>query len=176
MMVAQQIRSFHVYKDDPSNGFPGAAVALTAQWITHSKGFHRITAAQLIETLQTQFFLAAPTERINQFLVLLAVANGWDPKYLYYRKCKPTNLGIHRHEFEAVYPELVEKIEHISQSYKEAYEWVKRDFDEKVSQLGDWFPKMVKEFEEGLAQHQQRSPANFRWKLIRYMDGATEYC
>jgi hypothetical protein len=50
------------------------------------------------------------TERINEFLVLIALHMGWDPAMMYYRYCKPTDLHIHDREFAERFPDLFEKL------------------------------------------------------------------
>lgn len=180
MLVAQRVRRFHESKKRPGLGHPGMAVSLTANWITSSFRYNRISSKEFIEILKTQYFLVGISERMNEYLVLLAEANGWDLKYLYYRKCKPTDLHVHKEEFRRYYPELVEKLERIAKPSIDAYEWAKMQFDEHVKSLGDWFPKRVEEFERGLAEFQAKSRRDkkeaYLWKQIRYVDGHSEFC
>lgn len=178
MLVAQKVRKFHVGPGKP--GYPGMAVAMTAKWVAGNKVYNRITSNRFINLLKTQYFLVGTTERLNEFLVILSLIYGWDPKYLYYRTCKPTNLNIHLKEFGKYYPELVEKVRVSAKPYTDGYLWAKQNFDKFVKSLGDWFPPLVAEFEAGLKAYQdnfkKKGVPSYQWQLIQYLDGSTEYC
>ena len=150
----------------------------TIRWVTGHISYHSLTGDQVKEILQNQYFLVGLTERLNEFLVLLALINGWNPKVLYYRKCKPTNFDLNVAQFTQYFPHLVDKLRSATVAAKEAYDWAKSEYETHVKTLDAWFPKMVYEFEQGLREYQkqQRAPGSYDWKEIIYRDGRSEYC
>ena len=82
----------------------------------------------------------------------------------------------HRPEFEKEFPRLVRKLEKASEVYKKGYEWAKLEFDRYVKSLGTWFQDIVNEFNKGLIDYQNKFPKSYKWKMIRYRDGAHEDC
>jgi len=150
----------------------------TFRWITGHLTYSSLTGSSIIHILKNEYFLVGLTERLNEFLVLLALVNGWDPKVMYYRKCKPTNFDLDPRHFENYFPDLTKKLSHATNAAQVAYRWAKADYEKHVSKLGPWFPAMVKEFETGLReyQRQQRPPGSYAWKEIIYRDGRSEFC
>ena len=177
-LVASEVRKWPGPEGD-QNGYPGPAVSLTANWILGKRqSYNKMTSKALIDQMKSQYFLVGVVERMNEFLVLLAVHMGWDPASLYYVTCKPTDLDVHRKEFKNFFPELEAKIEQSARPSKEAYEYFKKEFDDHVAKLGPWFKEKVREFEDGLKKYQKRHVRfkEYRWAYYTYKDGHIEDC
>ena len=142
-LVAHQVKSW-------ATDFPGLAVSMTARWVAGTNVYRHITATDLINVLNEEYFLVGITERLNEFLVLLAVHMGWDPQNLYYKRCKPQNVDVGNATFANLFPEIHDKLKGSCGMMTEVYQQVKAQFERHVAQLGPWFPKMVSEFEHGL--------------------------
>ena len=150
----------------------------TFRWITGYFLYHSLTGSKIKQILQIQYFLVGLTERLSEFLVLLALIHGWDPKVLYYRKCKPTNFDLNAEQFTKYFPHLVNKLKSAMVAANEAYDWAKAEYESHIKTLDPWFPTMVSEFEQGLREYQkkERAPGSYDWKDIMYRDGQSEYC
>jgi hypothetical protein len=160
-------------------GNPGLGVETSSKWITNSEYYSNITAESFINVLKSQYFLVGVTERLNEYLVLVALANQWEFSSLYYRRCKPSNLDVKKPEFERYFPELAKKLEAASEPALHAYEWARDQFDNHVSQLGSWFQDQVTEFEVGLKEFQNTrhaEPGSYLWKTFHYVDGHPDTC
>jgi len=168
--VANQVRQWNA-------NFSGEAVSVTAKWIT---GKHALNAQSTIDYLDNNYFLVGVTERLNEFLVLLALHMGWDPQRLYYERCKPSNVDVGTAMFKRLYPALYNKVEASCAAMSAVYEHARDRFDEHVRQLGPWFKDEVAKFENGLKrfQIQQSGPlgVSYKWRLHYYEDGKTEDC
>jgi hypothetical protein len=152
----------------------------TMKWITSYYAGGMAKGPELINRLKRDYFLVGVTEKLNQFLVLLALANGWEPSSLYYRKCKVSNLDVHPKPFERYFPDLLQILRQDLSPVQEAYQWAKREFEEHTAKLGPWFMEMVEEFEMGLKEYQQKMLGNrtesYHWKEMQFLDGRTAFC
>ena len=179
MLIAHAVTTFQ-QGTGVHNGHPGEAVYLTTEWVLGGGVSYSILKGErYIKNLKTNYFLVGVTERLNEFLVLLALHMGWDPAHLYYERCKPTDLGIHRSDFAKYFPILMPKLERSHKPAVEAWEWATKEFDAHVKQLGNWFQEVVREFETGLKKYQAAHAAPNRpymWKMYHYLDRHTEYC
>jgi hypothetical protein len=170
-MVAAQVRSWN-----PNN--PGMSVAMTARWVAGMNTYMRISAKHLVKLIDQEYFLVGVTDRLNEFLVLLALHQGWDPSRMYYMKCKP-QYDVTVQMFGDQFPELLLKLQKASVVMREAYQYAKAKFDSHVAQLGPWFPRLVGDFEIGLKKYQKEHELKenkFKWRVHRYLDGEWEYC
>ena len=178
-LVAHAVSQFHVGTGE-QRGFPGMAVTLGTEWITGGlANYGRLTGKRYIKFLKENYFLVGVTDRLNEFLVLLALHMGWDPASLYYKYCKPTDTEVHRSEFERYFPQLMPKLEKSTTIAREAYEWAKTEFDSHVNKLGPWFKEVVAKFEKGLNEYQEAMKDKtrpFQWKLYHYLDHHGEDC
>ena len=87
LLIAQRVRTFADPGNDTSaNGYPGDAVALTTKWILPKASYGHIRGSTMVRVLKNEYFLVGVTEKLNAFLVILALVNGWDVKQMYYRK------------------------------------------------------------------------------------------
>jgi len=170
--VANQVRQWHA-------NFSGEAVSITSRWITgrHVAG---LNARTVMDYLDSNYFLVGVTERLNEFLVLLALHMGWDPQRLYYERCKPSNVDVGTAVFKRLYPALHRKLAASCAMMTEVYEHARDRFDEHVRQLGPWFGAEVAKFEKGLKhfQVQRNGPSgvSYKWRLHYYEDGQSEDC
>ena len=170
--VANQIRSF-------AESDPGTAVTSTGRWVANTATYQELTGEKFIDQMKRNFFLVGITERINEFLVLLAIANGWDLTAVYYKKCKQSNLDVPKRVFAEYFPSLVAKLEASSQASAEAYKWATEQFDQHVKALGPWFQQKVKEYERGLHAFQaskKTDATSFKWQPFKYTDGHQDVC
>ena len=137
-----------------------------------------MTSELLIDYMKKNYFLVGVVERMNEFLVLLALHMGWDLSAIYYVKCKPTDLDVHRTEFARHFPDLAAKLERSAKPSMEAYEWARQEFDSHVAQLGPWFKELVTKYEAGLKSYNRKHhhPHKYRWMYYQYNDGHTEDC
>ena len=159
---------------------PGEAVVLTSRWVTGlSTRYTRLTGRKVIAELESRYFLVGVSERINEFLVLLALHNGWDLSAMMYRRCKTTDIEVTKPAFAAEYPELAARLEVAVRPMAEAYAWARDRFDEHVRRMPAWFPDMVKRYEGMLAEYQKlwEVPGRpFKWRVTWYGDGKWEAC
>jgi hypothetical protein len=86
MLVAKTVRGWKEPRKEGHDGDPGMAVTMTTRWVTELPKYSMLTPAKFIDILKTQYFLVGVTERLNEFLVLLAIVNGWKLEHVYYRK------------------------------------------------------------------------------------------
>ena len=171
-LVAQRVR--HWGRTDC-----GPACSITTRWISSIGNIKQLTPERYIKILENKYFLVGVTERLNEFLVLLALHFGWDSKWLYYRRCKPQNVQMHSREFNKTHPDLFAKLQKASEVQRAAHQWAAAAFDRQVKALGDWFPAEVRRFEEGLHAFQEQHVLEKRplkWRAYRYLDGEMEYC
>lgn len=157
---------------------PGTGVAFTYKWIANSATYEELTGSRIIDFLKVEYFMVGVTERINQFLVLLALVNGWDFETIYYKRCKISNLDVNRNEFKSLFPDLATKLAEATRPADEAYHWALEQFDEHVSKLGSWFTELVTKYEKGLQEFQKSKMSDTPqlWKIFRYADGHTDVC
>jgi len=179
-LVANVISDYKVPPNDHKHGFPGVAVVLTSEWITANEMLYgQMTGDKIVRFLRENYFLVGVTERLNEFLMLIALHMGWDPARMYYRICKPTDIHITAEEFAYFYPDLMKKIQRATRPMMEAYETVRRDLEDHIIRLGPWFQEVVKEFEIGLRAFQASQRSNdrpFRWQIYYHIDHLGESC
>ena len=179
MLVANMVEAWPPPTNE-SHGWPGPAVALTANWFVGSRlpRYHLMKPMEVVEALQKYFFLVAPVERMNQFLVLLAIHMGWKYESLYYVTCKPQDIDVRRSDFVKYFPHLAEKLDTATRPMAEAYRWAKESWDSHIKRLGPWFEEEVQKFIDGLSAYQMKHhhPFKYRWATYRYLDGHTEDC
>jgi hypothetical protein len=150
------------------------AVARTARFL-----IPKSDSRNLIEILSQDYFLVGITERLNEFLVVLALHQGWDVSSLYYRKCKVTDMKINIQDFARKFPNRYREMESQLLPMKQAYEWAKNDFDNKIKQLPSWFGDLVQQFNQGLVKYQleNQSPHTpFLWEKRLMGDGSIKVC
>ena len=172
-LIAQRVRHHWPITD------PGSSVSITTRWVSEFQDYGRVTGPKLIETLKKKYFLVGVSERINEFLMVLALHMGWDPAALVYRKCKATDADVTRAAFERRYPDLGAKLAKASAPVTEAYEWAKAEFDAHIKRMPPWFPGMVRDFEAKLKEYQKQwtVPGRpFKWRHAKYLDGVWEFC
>lgn len=170
-LVAQRIASL-----SESDLRQKSGVWSTLRWVS---GLETVSSAQdAISILDREYFVVGVTDRLNELLVLLATANGWDPAALYYRNCKPNNVELDITQFEAHFPLLMAKLRRSMEVPDMVYQSAKASFEEHIQGLGPWFSDKVKAFEMGLREFQQkqRHAGSYEWKLMTYVDGQTELC
>lgn len=158
---------------------PGVGVTNTARWVTGSKTYEEITSKKIIKVLKSEYFLVATTEYLDEFLVLIALSQGWKLQDLYYRKCKPSNLSVHRQEFERLFPKLIAKLDKSGKPLLEAYTWARAQFAREISKLGPAFQDKVAEFKQGLKEFQAEKRGQdemYKWNEIRYRDNHRDVC
>ena len=169
LLIAHKMKSF-------DRDHPGNAISETTRWIVSKNLYAEIHHPLLVNVLKTKFFLVGVTERINEFLVLLATFYGWEFKYLYYRTCKKSDLKITSEDFQKYFPDLVHTFQRNVMMYEKAYLWARDQFDANINRLGPRFQELVKEFEAGLKLFQDSYPTSFKWEYVKYVDGFLEDC
>jgi hypothetical protein len=179
-LVANTIEAWDDGNQTDGYIFPGAAIALTYRWITGGpRNFKNLTGHEIIEYLKENYFLIAPVDRINEFLVLLGLHMGWDFKHLYYVSCKLTDLDVKRKEFESHFPRQAKKLVKATLYYNQVYEYFKAEFNEHVSMLGEWFSLLVKDFSMRVKKYHRYYHSGlkaYQWKTYKYSDGHMELC
>ena len=85
MLIADRVRRFKE-GNNTGLGYPGDAVALTTKWVIQNPSYGQLQGKDVIQSLKHHYFLVGVTERLNEFLVLLALVNGWDLRQLYFVK------------------------------------------------------------------------------------------
>lgn len=169
-MIAQRIAAWR-------QGENGNALMITQRFITGR--MRSMSPAEVVQMLRNRYFLVGVVEHLNEFLVLLALHQGWDLASLYYRRCKPTNVEITAALFKRRNPDLYKKLYAASAVLRRAYEVAKADFEAHVARLGEWFPPLVAQFERGLAAYQASHVnrlAPYKWESVRLNDGTPEEC
>ena len=162
--------------------FPGEAVRTTERWVVgaaRSAQVPRLAGPALVGKLRSAYFLVGVSERLNEFLVLLALHMGWDWRALLYKRCRPTELAVTKAALAAAYPDVVAKMERASRAMIEAHDWARREFEDRVARMPSWFPGLVREFEAELDAFQAsaRDDAHpFEWRVTKYVDGEWEIC
>lgn len=179
-LVAHAIDKWPSGKEQNNDtGYPGAAVAVTYNWIMGERlGRKSIDVQALLAVLRQRFFLVGVADYLNEFLVLLAIHMGWSIQSIFYVKCKESNLNIGRDEFAKHFPKQFAKMSTAVQPYKEIYIQMKQEFEEHISRLGPWFKALVAQFIAGLKAYQaaHESAIKFKWNFYRYVDGQLEDC
>lgn len=129
----------------------------------------------MTEHLHNKYFLVGVSEKVDEFLVLLALANGWDLDSIHYKNCQPSDLEVSSERLNQFFPSAVDKLKNHPQVKRaqQAYEQAKRDFEEHVQGLGSWFTDKVEEFSQ---QQRQKHSNPRKWKKHQYMDGFQEEC
>jgi len=156
---------------------PGYAVDMTSSFITGRKA--QAVGAELVHELDTSFVLVGVTERLNEFLVLLALHQGWALKHLYYMRCKIQDVSVDAKVFKAHFPAAYAKLQQSTRAQAEAYEHAKALFAAHVDSLGPWFRDVVAQYETGLRAFQNEyelARSSKKWVQFTYIDQQTEYC
>lgn len=177
------IHTAHRIRNTPTHAV-GDAAATTYSLITGaSRGnVHNLKEDSILQIMKNRYILVGVTERLNQFLVALALAHRWNVSALYYRPCKINNLKVSSSEFESIYPDAVRRLKHNTQFLKRVHEQVRDEFDQQVAKLGPWFLEKVAEFEQGLKDYRERNfghlvgESKYKWKKMKYLDGEVTYC
>jgi hypothetical protein len=173
------------------NGLPDGA-SMSVDWLTtgathwrlqrnrQSDAFFKYPSAAVFESvLKNEFFLTGVTERLHEYLVMLALFHGWDPSALLYATCKESPVRITREEFAQFFPELVEELALTTRSASMAHAWARTQFDELVQFLGVPFRDSVRVFEARLREFRAKALAtrsSKSWKAVAYVDGHVELC
>jgi len=75
LYLVQSMREFSRRKIKSNDrDYVFGATDMTARWIAHVPNYEEATASRLLQVLQQDFFLVGVTERIDEFLLLLASA------------------------------------------------------------------------------------------------------
>jgi hypothetical protein len=181
LFVAEKITKMSKY-------WPGEAIASGNLWMFNRNNTITRSTETMTRYLKRNYYLVGVMGRINEFLVLLALHNGWDIHSMYYLPCKRTNLGIRTSDFAELFPNLYRKLESFSRPDRTVYERLRKEFDSHIAALeavskikwGRTFSDIVNEYETGLAQYQNRTMAlnlkPFQWRKIVYKDKTWEDC
>jgi hypothetical protein len=146
----------------------------------HSSSYASVmTEENMYSKLANEYWLVGIKERLNEFIVLLALHFGWDLTTMYYLPCKEMSMNITLDEFGMYFPELVAKLERMVQVESRVYLRIKNEFDKQVARLNEQFnfTRLVNEYERGLKRYQQQNKkSSYRWEYYRYLDGHREEC
>ncbi|KAH9260261.1 hypothetical protein BASA81_001430 [Batrachochytrium salamandrivorans] len=153
---------------------PNVAVDVSVEWITGGGAF----PTNLTEFLQQHYYVVGVQEQFHEFLVLIALDNGWPLDAMYYMPCKPYEKEIDLDAFRLHFPVLYDKLELATRREFEAWRWARDSFALHVAGMGDKFHLQVREFEQGLAEYQRANakPHPLSWELHRYADGESDVC
>lgn len=152
---------------------PNTAVDVSVEWITGGQ-----QTANLTEFLQQHYYVVGVQEQFHEFLVLVAMDNGWPLDAMYYMPCKPYEREIDLEAFRLHFPSLYDKLELATGRELEAWRWARDSFASHVTSRGDEFQTQVREFERGLGEYQRANakPHPLSWELHRYADGESDVC
>lgn len=142
-------------------------------------------AKSLIDFLTEKYFLVGVTERIDEFLVLLAVHMGWKLSDVYYVYCKPVNIHITEAEFAWYHPNEYARLKKELEPLRAVHAHFLAEFDKHTARLGPWFAELVQKFRAGMSVSTEANKKNkfmgkkyafYKWRKFVYLDGVEEDC
>lgn len=153
----------------------GTAIDISTAWAI---GPHDNKKTNLTRYLMDNYYVVGTRERFDEFLVLIAMDNGWDPSLFYYHSCKPYEREITLEAFKKAFPKQYTKLKQGSKPAYEAWQWATMQFDALLKELGDKFQIALREFKIGLEDFRLSNVKRhaLAWEVRRYRDGETDIC
>jgi len=105
------------------------------------------------EYTKQHFGLVGTTERLDAFIVLLALRFDWSIETVFYERCKvqygaqPGVSDLKDH------PWAIQKLNEISEEDKLLYSHIKQDFEAYLARLGPGFTKVLEIYKKGLKKY-----------------------
>ncbi|KAH9261429.1 hypothetical protein BASA81_000073 [Batrachochytrium salamandrivorans] len=158
---------------------PGPIAVLDWQWILNDPKarVRRMTSAQLVDFLHTQYFLVGVADRLDEFWALIALHMGWDSALVQYSECNQMDLAVSAHEFQLAFPDLFARLQARLLTLTQTYLHTLQRFDLQFAALRRQNAAAVN---HTLARFQRSAsvqpPSPFPWRMQTFPDGHQALC
>eukprot|EP00512_Aurantiochytrium_limacinum_P003957 CAMPEP_0171503954 /NCGR_PEP_ID=MMETSP0958-20121227/11245_1 /TAXON_ID=87120 /ORGANISM="Aurantiochytrium limacinum, Strain ATCCMYA-1381" /LENGTH=483 /DNA_ID=CAMNT_0012039627 /DNA_START=98 /DNA_END=1549 /DNA_ORIENTATION=- len=132
-------------KEKPNNPMQCGEVC---SWVTLPRSQDPNVA---IEALQKDYALYVTTERVDEFLVILALRFGWSLDTMIYEKCKDQGkVKVSGRDLKGEHAWAMDKIRMLTTNEQKVYDFTKQKIESYLKRLGPGFHGLVKIFRERL--------------------------